>query len=95
MLSGKNDPTIGLLLSRRRGECEPRYEVNAARPGYLGDGRVTGSTYHAVPEPAVRPMAVHENGLVIIGPPAYMTYLNRILRGTWPRLPLSNSYQHT
>lgn len=47
-----------------------------------------GTSYQAIPEPAVRPSAVHERGLVLIGSPTYTTFLARLLRIT----PLSIRY---
>ncbi len=41
-----------------------------------------GATYHTVPEPSVRPMAIHENGLLVIGAPGYTAYASRVLRVT-------------
>lgn len=41
-----------------------------------------GASYHAVPELSVRPMAIHENGLLVIGAPAYTAYAARVLKST-------------
>jgi len=39
-----------------------------------------GATYHAMPEYAVQPRGIHENGLIVIGAPAYDRFLARILQ---------------
>ncbi|MCU1258260.1 MAG: hypothetical protein JWO80_1145 [Bryobacterales bacterium] len=41
-----------------------------------------GGSYHAAPEPAMQPMAIHDTGLVVLGAPAYTQYLARILKAT-------------
>jgi len=43
---------------------------------------LAGATYHAMPEYAVQPRGIHENGLVVIGAPAYTRFLARILQTT-------------
>jgi hypothetical protein len=43
---------------------------------------VAGTTYHVMPEYAVQPRGIHENGLVVIGAPAYTRFLARILQTT-------------
>jgi hypothetical protein len=43
---------------------------------------LAGATYHAMPEYAVEPRGIHENGLVVIGAPAYTRFLARILQTT-------------
>jgi hypothetical protein len=43
---------------------------------------LAGATYHAMPEYAVQPRGIHENGLVVIGAPAYDRFLARILQNT-------------
>jgi hypothetical protein len=43
---------------------------------------LAGATYHAMPEYAVQPRGIHENGLVVIGAPAYTRFLARILQNT-------------
>lgn len=42
----------------------------------------TGATFHIVPEPTLRPMAIHETGLVVIGAPAFTPFVGRLLKGT-------------
>lgn len=43
---------------------------------------VSGAAYATMPEWAVQPRAIHENGLVVIGAPSYTEYLARILKVT-------------
>jgi hypothetical protein len=43
---------------------------------------LAGATYHAMPEYAVQHRGIHENGLVVIGAPAYDRFLARILQTT-------------
>jgi hypothetical protein len=41
-----------------------------------------GASFQVVPEPVVQLMAVHERGMIVIGPPAYTGVAMRMLRGT-------------
>jgi hypothetical protein len=41
---------------------------------------VAGGSFHAIAEPTVHPRSIHENGLVVIGAPAYTAYLDRLLK---------------
>ena len=43
---------------------------------------MAGATYHAMPEYAVQPRGIHENGLIVIGAPNYDRFLARILQTT-------------
>lgn len=43
---------------------------------------LAGASYHAMPEDAVGPRAIHETGLVVIGAPAYTPLLQRVLKAT-------------
>jgi hypothetical protein len=43
---------------------------------------LSGTAYTTMPEWAVQPRAIHENGLVVIGAPSYTQYLARILKAT-------------
>jgi hypothetical protein len=43
---------------------------------------VSGTACTTMPEWAVQPRAIHENGLVVIGAPSYTEYLARILKAT-------------
>jgi hypothetical protein len=43
---------------------------------------LSGTAYTTMPEWAVQPRAIHENGVVVIGAPSYTEYLARILKAT-------------